>query len=835
MKTARKILTITLVTFLLLLAGATASLYFFKKQIINIVFSELNKSLIVPVEIDRDVDINIFEKFPQISIRLKDVKIQDPVIKNEKLADLKKIYLMVNPLEIFLKRAFIINQISLEDGHINIKIDKKGKANYHIFKTEDTTSSEASTFNLKKISLLNVYVDYSDERRKDEYSVHSISSLAKIAYQDHKLSVSLDGETEVQLIKISGTEYWKDKLVQLNSTLDYDENTEIFSIHPSYIFINKSKFEISGTVENKNKTLVDLEIAGEQGKIQTLLSIIPNTYKASFEKVQTSGDVYFTGKISGELSETEYPLIVLDYGFQNASFSHPELRTPISEASLKGHFTNGERRNASTSIIKLQNIQGVYNNKIFKGNFFISNFNNPFLDLNINGAIDLDLLLTFYPIEKIKKAEGAIILDVDFKGNLEDFKTRKGNERIKTSGQIFLKDVNLTHEDFFYTFKDVRASLQFTKSDIAVKLFEGYAGSSHLSFNGYFKNIIPHLIFNNEKLTLEANLNSNYLNLEELLNYNTADSKSNTKMVSSTSEEYALFDLYNLNLNCTIKHLVFRRFDARNIEAKITTREPYVNVSNASLQVAGGKLNFKSDFKLVNKNQIEVSTEANTHKMYVDSIFYVFDNFDQKFLVDNNLKGQLNSKVSLFFVMNDNLDIMLPTLLADIDATVVNGKLVNFEPMKNLSKFVDEDALENISFSELKNQIKIYNNMIVIPEMDINTSITKINISGTHTFDSNMDYRLALPVKNFKKKYKDKDEAFGAIEDDGRGNPLLFLIIKGTTDNYKISYDSKRTGKKIKMDLKNESKELQNLIKGKQPYVDPKFRELNTDEYFDFD
>jgi hypothetical protein len=51
-------------------------------------------------------------------------------------------------------------------------------------------------------------------------------------------------------------------------------------------------------------------------------------------------------------------------------------------------------------------------------------------------------------------------------------------------------------------------------------------------------------------------------------------------------------------------------------------------------------------------------------------------------------------------------------LIADISATIKNGELNNFEPMKKLNKYLDDEGLNRLRFADLKNEIHIENKTI---------------------------------------------------------------------------------------------------------------------------
>jgi Asp-tRNA(Asn)/Glu-tRNA(Gln) amidotransferase B subunit len=61
----------------------------------------------------------------------------------------------------------------------------------------------------------------------------------------------------------------------------------------------------------------------------------------------------------------------------------------------------------------------------------------------------------------------------------------------------------------------------------------------------------------------------------------------------------------------------------------------------------------------------------------------------------------------------------------------------------------------------------------------------------------------------------------------------LFLKITGTTDDYRIQYDTEAVRKKIASDLKKEVQELKEAFKSKSR-KQQKEVELSQDEYFDW-
>ena len=209
----------------------------------------------------------------------------------------------------------------------------------------------------------------------------------------------------------------------------------------------------------------------------------------------------------------------------------------------------------------------------------------------------------------------------------------------------------------------------------------------------------------------------------------------------------------------------------------------------------------------------------------------MFNNFRQEFLMSHHLKGQIYADVNTYFVLDDALKFYSNTLTSYIEARIQGGELINFEPMQKLSKYVKGEDLAELHFSELKNDIQIINRQVIIPEMEIISTAYHIYVSGTHTFDQDIDYHFRIPLDQFRRP--DRDSRFGEIEDDGSGPPGLFLKMQGTATDYAVSFDSKAVKEKIVSDLKEEGSELKDLLKGKK-IRDEEEVELDKDEYFEF-
>lgn len=166
--------------------------------------------------------------------------------------------------------------------------------------------------------------------------------------------------------------------------------------------------------------------------------------------------------------------------------------------------------------------------------------------------------------------------------------------------------------------------------------------------------------------------------------------------------------------------------------------------------------------------------------------------------------------------MDSLLDPQIKAVTAEGKYTLVNGALINFEPVKQLSSFIELSELENISFAQLKNDFFIRNNSLYIPQMDVNSSAVDLSVNGNHSFDNNYEYhvkmRLSEILSKKRKKIKSNNTEFGVVEDDGLGRTSILLKIKGSGEKVKVGYDIKAAGSEIKNNIKSERQTLKSIL-----------------------
>jgi len=195
-------------------------------------------------------------------------------------------------------------------------------------------------------------------------------------------------------------------------------------------------------------------------------------------------------------------------------------------------------------------------------------------------------------------------------------------------------------------------------------------------------------------------------------------------------------------------------------------------------------------------------------KTDISKLFESFDNFQQDVLTSNNIKGILDAEVDFSGVMDQNLSFNPKSVISAVDLKISKGELIGLQSFKEIAEYMKSDFvvrtvidvdrfaknMDHIYFDNIEQTIHVKKETLYIPKMAIKSSAMIMNISGKHSFNNYVDYRLDFRLSDLFKK---KESEYGYIVDDGAGI-RIWMRMKGPLDNpeFEIDRESKRGNRK---------------------------------------
>lgn len=769
------------------------------------------------------MDVSLMEDFPNLSIVCRDVVIEDSYPGESALLTAKTISFQLNPVKAW-RGVYIIEGLRIFESETRLLISSKGETNFNVLKAQTTEENKGTLqLELSNVRLKNTVVHYTNRQNNQDFELISDQLQSNIDIENKVYLVFAKGDVSTEKFNVGKTSLLEGKDFTLETTFRYFDSAKKINFEPSVLSVNESAFIVNGTYTWATKNLVDLQLEGQNTSIQTLLSLLPQATTSVLAQYQSAGDVYFKGSLKGEISETKNPALSVEFGFNNATISHPDYNVKIENAGLKGSFATSDLGKASDASLMLNGIRGTLNKEVFDAKLIIQDFADSDVIFEFKGALDANSLLRFYPVSTIKNASGKFVADLAFQGKLSWLKSKATAQKASATGSVELNDIGFTYGDQNIPVKNLNGTLQFNNNDLALSSFGGQIGKSDFLMNGFFKNIITFLLFENQSIGIETDLQAQHIDLDELFTFGYGAEAKNGQY------EFHISPSIHLNFSCAVKNLNYKRFNARAIKGDLLVKNQVAVSRNLAFESMNGSMVVSGIMDATNPKAIDVMSNFKLNNIAIDSVFYIFENFGQEFIQDKHLKGSTTADVNVEMTLDQNLKLFSETLVADINATIKKGELNNFEPLQALNKYLDDEGLAQLRFAELKNDIHIEKKTIYVPEMEIKSNVTILQLSGTHTFDQQINYKIVAPLRNHKKI--NVEEAGSALE-ELNGKTKVFLKITGTTDNYEIQYDGEAVRKKIANDFKKEVQELKDAFKRKG---EKKKKEIEvTEEEFDW-
>ncbi|MES2560011.1 MAG: AsmA-like C-terminal region-containing protein [Bacteroidota bacterium] len=801
MKKSVKVLLYSLFGLILLFILLIGFVWLQQDSIKQYAIKQLNEQLSAPVSVS-SIDITFIEQFPRVSLLLNDVVIQDKLRSKRNLLQAKRIFIAFNLYDI-LTRQYNIKLIEADSGYCHLFINEKGKANYTIVK-ETEAGSEDIFLSLKHISLRNINIIFEEPQAKQFYDIDAHDVLLSGNFSGKKESLSASGALTVNRLK-SGIQLIKNKPIDIDIALDIDESQSLYSLSKGNIRLGSLDLKCTGTVINKAKaTELNLSFHAAKLSITDLLELFPGSLANSFKEYKSEGNIYFTGLIKGKVSASTQPEINLQFGVENGTLTARGQNISLSHIQCKGEFSNGSKHNLQTSSLNLPSLTFQLGSGQMEGSLMVNDFSNPFINLKLKGSSALSDVIQFTQSQWIEKADGTLQFDIAVKGNLNNLKSKQGFLGTESQGHIVMDATDIVFKKGNKSIERIQTDFSLTGKDLSINQFKASIDKSDIVVSGTLENIVPYLLSENQQLTADITYKSDYINLEHLILPIPA--------APNTKSTFALPEHISVKANVSIAELVLNHFQAYKINGIVHWKGKTIETQGIQAETMKGKVTLRGKVENTADGKFHVVSSIDCKKTDLNEMFRQCNNFGQAAITDKHIRGVLNANIDMGGEWDSKMECNLDKLYASGDIHIINGQLLNYEPLEALSKYVNVEDLRDLKFADLKNKIDISKRTIRIPSMDVNNNAMNLTISGTHTFDNFMDYHLRIKLSELlSKKRRTKTNDFN--EEETADGIFLYLSMKGPADNLKFSYDKKGAREQLKENLKKEGEAAKNIWK----------------------
>lgn len=785
------------ISLLLLISGFVVT-YFFSEKVENKVVSKIQEQMTSELQLG-EVAFSFYEKFPSASVKITNLlAFEKEGFDNDTLFYAKETYIELSIFDIILNKIDI-KTVVVSEGEINIKYDYENSPNFAIFKTNEESKNQLT---LDNVLLLNT--DINCQTKSIAINLHTTQAM--LVFKEEKLA--LNAKLFSEILKVNSRDYIHKKNLKLLATLSLKKDS-IFIQEGSIVHIEDVKAELSGGIFHSNT--VDLNFSCEQQELVAVMEHTPEYLKSIYSSFQANGKISCNGNVKGLVSKESNPSLNMTCQIDKGNFNLKSRPFILKMASLNGKITNGDERNFRTTKIEINQFDAKTENGFIKGGFTLQNLSKYYLTTNLNSSWDLAEINHYFEDSPFFNLQGELLSNTQYAGYISFDNRFKDYFLAAThSSSTLFKDASFTYKNFPLNFHFQNADCVFKNNNIQVKNSAFTIADSDLNFSGDITDLIAYILNKKDKIDVAGELNSTYIKFDELLTL---------KDLSEGKSIGTMPNWISANLNTNISTFSYDDFIASDITGELAYKNLTLTGKNMLLNSLNGNIAGNFKFYETANNKLKLFSQLNLTKLNIRNAFLAFDNFKQDFITAKHIKGVGTAEIQMQSSWKPGFIFEEEELKVKSHLIIEKGELIHFKPLESLSDYVSLDDLKEVKFSTLENTIEIDNKVITIPTMEIKSSALSVFVSGTHTFEQEINYRIKLLLSELmstkfrKKNTRIKKTEFGEVEENGKIFNTIYFKMTGNSEDSNISFDGIRFREDVQKGITKEKETITNIIK----------------------
>jgi len=792
---------------LVIIAG-TAFTYYYGDEIKQAVITHLNSHLKTEIEVT-EVNFSLFQNFPMASVSFSDVLIYGAGTEKDTLVKAESIHTLFNVYELY-RGNYVLRSLEIENGSCNIVEEQNGVSNYILWENEDDDSSSSFTLALDKFIIQSIQFTYQDRSENRQFEFFIENAELKGKFNEDMVKAELKSVVKEVDLSIGKSNLFQGKTLFIYTNGLIDQNAEKIIFTDANLGVDEMNFILNGFYSYGDESKIDINVKSKNVDLNQAIRLSPETITNKLNSYQIDGKVMFEGNVKGDVGNGFKPSLNFTFMVEDGSFNSLEDNISFQNTALNGSFSNGDQKSAVTSKLEVESFNTQFNNGSLSGNLLLENFKNP--RYNYSATIDFSAqeLAQLIESELIVNGEGNIKADINASGKLNQLDQYDIKDWLNSNfeGTAQFEDVSFEMPYLNYQFSALQGEVEIAQNNINTQNLNVELNGIRSTISGKFNNLIPFFLKENQSLFIDAELNSAKIDLEKLLPKSSPNNSTND--IDKTKSSKSDIKVY---LNTSIGDFSYKSFAVKSLNTLLIFNDRRLEARNTSFMANSGS--FQGNLYLKKENGYQLLADGKMTDVDISSLFTDFDNFGQQTLNGDHLSGTANIDFNYSSEWTKEFKVLTPTIQADIDIKIADGRLKDFKPIYSLSKYIELEELQEIKFKTLENQVLIKDESIFIPRFDIQSSAINLSIAGTHKFDNSINYKVNLLLSEIlsKKAKKPKENEFGYVVEEERGRSRLFLDISGTASEPIVKYDSKAVKEKNKKQFQEEKQTIKGLLK----------------------
>jgi len=472
------------------------------------------------------IDLSPLAHFPNMSVRLNDIKYYETKIPHRDINDepfciLNKFYIGLDLLSL-IRGNIDVSEVTLRDGNLKIITDIDSSLNVsNLIIAEDDSSEQANIdedkepgLRLNRVTLENIRISYQNRLNGYQVDLHVREFENLVTLIDRNLDIELHPQIDIVKIQKEDRVYLENTQLGMFLNFRFNLDSLVGQIDKSKLIVDGANLNIQGMFELKDDYYMDLKISSVLNDPSLLLLIFEDKLiKDNIENIQ-KGDIYFDGRIRGSMSE-KHPLVDLKFGVNNMQFRIDAAAREINNFGFDGYLTLGTVGDYSDAIIRLANISSEGKAGLTTGDIEIRNFIQPEIDINMDANIFLSGIEQVFNFIKTPIYSGRAHIKARALASFD----KSLNRLIHKEGEIdiLIDDISFLVRNTGKKCDELSGHISWRESKILLENLTMKVPPTDISLSGQAENLINHLMGFDTNVKVDIRLKSDIFDFKSFL------------------------------------------------------------------------------------------------------------------------------------------------------------------------------------------------------------------------------------------------------------------------------------------------------------------------------
>ncbi len=698
--------------------GGIAVTVIFRNQVGSRMVKAINEQISSELSFDA-ITVGFLSTFPIAEAELEGVLLKG--LNGDSLAFAKSVTFDVQLMDL-MRSKYIIEDILVQDGFVKLRTDGNGLSNFDIFKKNNASSSvEISKGNLENISL-------SYENVQNEYSMllDAEKMFLEGGVYGKELNLSIVSKLISRYIKVKNTRFLQDQTISFEAPVEINPYDDLMEFKNSTVLIDGNQFRVNGDFQGWEKgNYMDIYIATQNSDLEGVLKLLPKSYLQKIGDIESDGSVNFNAYIKGLVGKTDAPEVKAEVRLKDNNLRFTKFNQSMDSVSMSVAFSNGELRSMESSSIEIKDFSGLVDKQKVDIQLNIRNFDNPNLDLELDGKIPFPVIYSFFKNTAFKPISGIVGFEqFKLKGRYENMIDPSLIALVESGGRINIQNVAVYNRLDSITIPRGRFDIENNRVDVRDLSINGFNSQMEIQATAF--NSLPVLLADSRnselaEMEFDMELKAPVLDVDQLLTTlelkapakpDSLPALSNNGNSKYSSRRKVMSSFLKGNIKAEVDSFSFGNINGKNFNGLIEFVNNEVRISGTS-QALGGEVALKSSLKV--EEQLQLEAQLNLQKMEMASFLKQTNELEQDYIGPKNVSGSFDSKVIIqaFWDRNGRLDKKRMRLKAELNFD--QGEVRNFPMLNELGEFLRIENLEKVAFTEWKSYLEMRRGRFYVP------------------------------------------------------------------------------------------------------------------------